>query len=237
VPIFIGRGAPVIPGSVPETWVTFHSEDVGRRLVRHRLAKRDGEATPSSGSASAPHCTNLSSAKENMVSRKVRPCQKSCDKSLRCHTIDRGAPCALYPAIKRSTSRASTLTRHSSTNCYETKAGESMARADFVPTCIRRVSSLVTLRTPKGPIPATRSRRGCAGPLLFRSRKARQTRSDIAVRLGNSFRSKAQFSSRYYGREGQRSFRQAEGSNGPTCRRHHIALTVIEMTTNATRYQ
>jgi len=52
-------------------------------------------------SVSAARCTDLLSAKENPDSCNVRRCQKNCDKLLHCQTIDRGAPWALYPAIKR----------------------------------------------------------------------------------------------------------------------------------------
>jgi hypothetical protein len=33
VPIFIGRGAPVISGVVPDTWVTVDTGDMGNSLV------------------------------------------------------------------------------------------------------------------------------------------------------------------------------------------------------------
>jgi hypothetical protein len=72
-----------------------------RRLVRQRLARRNGAARPNRA-ASLAHCADMLSAKENPYSCKARPCQKSCDNSLHCHTIDRDAPWSLYPAIKRS---------------------------------------------------------------------------------------------------------------------------------------
>ena len=36
MPIFIGRGAPTPPGSVPDTWVTFYTEDTGNTFDDHR---------------------------------------------------------------------------------------------------------------------------------------------------------------------------------------------------------
>ncbi len=66
--------------------------------------------------APLPHCTDMLSAMENSDFRKVRPCQKSCNKPLHCHTTDRRAPCALYPAIKRSVVCASPVLRYPSPN-------------------------------------------------------------------------------------------------------------------------
>jgi hypothetical protein len=51
---------------------------------------------------------------------------------LNCRQTDRSAPLVFYPAIKRSTSRASSVVRHPSTNRDETNGGESIARADFL---------------------------------------------------------------------------------------------------------
>jgi hypothetical protein len=62
------------------------------------------------------------SAMKNSDFRKVRPCQKSCNKPLHCHTTDRGAPCALYPAIKRSMFRVLSVVRCSLLNCDQTRA-------------------------------------------------------------------------------------------------------------------
>jgi hypothetical protein len=91
-----------------------------RRAGRQRLARPNGAATPNRA-ASLAHCADMLSAKENPNSCKVRPCQKSCDKSLHCHTIDRGAPWALYPAIKRSVVCASPVLRYPSPNCDRRK--------------------------------------------------------------------------------------------------------------------
>ena len=93
----------------------------GRRLVRQRLARPNGAARPNRA-ASLAHCADMLSAKENPNSCKVRPCQKSCDKSLPCHTIDRSAPWSFYPAIKRSMSRASPALRNSLTSCDQAKS-------------------------------------------------------------------------------------------------------------------
>jgi len=70
---------------------------------------------------SATHCADLLSAKENPDSCNVRRCQKSCYKSLRCHTTDRGAPCAFYPALKRSVVCASPVLCYPSPNCDRRK--------------------------------------------------------------------------------------------------------------------
>ena len=97
-----------------------------RRLVRHRLDTR-----LCLGQHRA-HCADLLSAKENPDSCNVRRCRKNCDKSLHCHTTDRGAPCAFYPAIRRSASPASSVVRHSSTNCVSIRSAE-VGRVAFYP--------------------------------------------------------------------------------------------------------
>jgi hypothetical protein len=84
--------------------------------------------------ASLAHCTDMLSAKENPNSCKVRLCQKSCEKSLHCHMIDRGAPWSLSPAIKRSVVCASPVVRYPSPNCDQAKARRSAQAADFVQT-------------------------------------------------------------------------------------------------------
>jgi hypothetical protein len=99
-----------------------------RRLVRQRLARPNGAARPNRA-ASLAHCADRLSTKENPNSCKVRPCQKSCDKSLHCHTIDRGAPWALYPAIKRSIVCASPVLRYPSPSRHRTKTRTSRTRA------------------------------------------------------------------------------------------------------------
>jgi hypothetical protein len=81
------------------------------------------------GAAPLPHCADTLSAMENSDFRKVRPCPESCDKPLQCHTTDRGAPCALYPAIKRSVVCASPVLRYPSPNRHRTKTRTSMTRA------------------------------------------------------------------------------------------------------------
>jgi hypothetical protein len=73
------------------------------------------------GAAALPHCADMLSAMENSDFRKVRPCQKSCSKPLHRHTTDRGAPCALYPALKRSVVCASPVLRYPSPNRHRTK--------------------------------------------------------------------------------------------------------------------
>jgi hypothetical protein len=88
----------------------------GRRLVRQRAQQRQVR------SASAAHCTDLLSTKQNPDSCNVRRCQENCDKSLRCHTTDRRAPWVLYPAIKRSVVCASPVLRNSSTSCDQAKS-------------------------------------------------------------------------------------------------------------------
>ena len=93
-----------------------------RRLVRQRLARRNGAARPNRA-ASLAHCADMLSAKENPNSCKVQLCQKSCDNSLHRHAIDRDAPWALYPAIKRSLISSSRILRNSSTSCDQAKSG------------------------------------------------------------------------------------------------------------------
>jgi hypothetical protein len=102
-----------------------------RRLFRQRLARPNGAARPNRAAPLA-HCADMLSAKENPDPCKVRPCQKSCDKSLHCHAIDRSAPWALYPAIKRSMSRASPFPRRPSPNCDRAKRQFSTPAADSV---------------------------------------------------------------------------------------------------------
>jgi hypothetical protein len=73
------------------------------------------------GAAPLPRCADMLSAMENLVFRKVRLCQKSCNKPLHRHTTDRGAPCALYPALKRLVVCASPVLRYPSPNCDRRK--------------------------------------------------------------------------------------------------------------------
>ena len=56
------------------------------------------------GLGATTHCADLLTARENLRCCNVRSCQKKCDKALYYLTTDRGAPCAFYPAIKRSVS-------------------------------------------------------------------------------------------------------------------------------------
>jgi hypothetical protein len=91
---------------------------------------------PQVGAASRPRCADMLSAMENSDFRKVRPCQKSCSKPLHRHTTDRGAPWALYPAVKRSVVCASPVLRYPSPNRHRTKTGTSRTRAGS--TLIRR---------------------------------------------------------------------------------------------------
>jgi hypothetical protein len=133
-----GAGLDIISGDLP----------AARRAIALRLAVlvRDGEAgrgraraltggagpaaprqaqlrgNAKFGVAPLPHCADMLSAMENSDFRKVLPGQKSCNKPLHRHTTDRGAPCALYPAVKRSMSRASPVLRNSSTSCDQAKS-------------------------------------------------------------------------------------------------------------------
>ena len=104
-------------------------------------------------STSATHCTDLLSAKEDLVSCNVRRCQKNCDKLLHCQTIDREAPWSLYPAIKRSMSRASPVLRNSSPNCDEAKNGKSIPRADSLLLWCRRYADDTRPRSDRGDHP------------------------------------------------------------------------------------
>jgi hypothetical protein len=92
-----------------------------RRLVRHRLAKRDDGTSFRSahqdaelGSMPSAHCADTLTAREILRSCNVCSYQEKCDKALYYLTTDRGAPCALYPAIKRSVVRASPGLRYPS---------------------------------------------------------------------------------------------------------------------------
>ena len=68
-------------------------------------------------SASAAHCTDLLSAKENLVFCNVRQCQENCGKLLHWLTTDRGAAFARYPAITRLAVSSSSFLRHSPPSC------------------------------------------------------------------------------------------------------------------------
>src|SRR5271166_2246756 len=81
------------------------------------------------GSVPATHCADLLTARENLRSCNVRSYQKKCDKALYYLTTDRGAPCALYPAIKRSVVCASPVLRYPSPNRRRTKTRTSRTRA------------------------------------------------------------------------------------------------------------
>ena len=93
-----------------------------------------GSASIRADVSATTHCADFLSAKENPDSCNVRLSQKNCDKLLHCHTTDRGAPCAFYPAIKRSMSRASPVLRRSSTNCDEAKSGR--ASQEQIPAAV-----------------------------------------------------------------------------------------------------
>jgi hypothetical protein len=128
------------------------------------------------GAAPLPHCADMLSALENSDSRKVRPCQKSCNKPLHRHTTDRGAPCALYPAIKRSTSPASSAVRHSSTNCDEKRPRKAWQEQI---SCSRHADSSVTARIPEGLIPASGA---AAVARVVRSSGARRRQAGLSQR-------------------------------------------------------
>ena len=88
-----------------------------------RISFRSDRQNARLGSAPTTHCADLLTARENLRCCNVRSCQKKCDKALYYLTTDRGAPCAFYPAIKRSMSRASPVLRNSSTSCDQAKSG------------------------------------------------------------------------------------------------------------------
>src|SRR5579863_3073716 len=67
-----------------------------------RISFRSDRQDAKLGSAPTTHCADLLTARENLRCCNVRSCQKKCDKALYYLTTDRGAPCAFYPAIKRS---------------------------------------------------------------------------------------------------------------------------------------
>ena len=88
-----------------------------------RISFRSDRQDAKLGPVPATHCADLLTARENLRCCNVRRCQENCDKLLHWLTTDRGAPFALYPAIKRSMSRASPVLRNSSTSCDQTKSG------------------------------------------------------------------------------------------------------------------
>ena len=109
----------------------------GRRLVRQRPAKRDADIVPirrqdaELGSVPATHCADLLTARENLRCCNVHSCQKKCEKALYYLTTDRDAPCALYPAVKRSVVCASPVLRYRSPNRDRTKTRTSSTRAGY----------------------------------------------------------------------------------------------------------
>ena len=133
-----GRAAPVKAASRRSRARSSASLD-GRRLVRQRRlpsVMRDmvaigSPATPSCGSAPATHCADHCERHRKIYAAcNVRTCQKKCDNAsaLSCAT-DRGAPCAFYPAIKRSVVCASPVLRYPSPNRHRTKTRTSRTRA------------------------------------------------------------------------------------------------------------
>jgi hypothetical protein len=77
-----------------------------------RISFRSGRQDAKLRSVPATHCADLLTARENLRCCNVRSYQKECDKALCYLTTDRGAPCALYPAIKRSVVCTSTVLRY-----------------------------------------------------------------------------------------------------------------------------
>jgi len=132
------------------------------------------------GSVPATHCADLLTAGENHRCCNVRSCPKKCDKPLYYLTTDRGAPCAFYPALKRSTCCASSVVRCSSTNCDKAKIGKSIPRADLVLFLCRRNAGSLVNGTRSWAIEANSS---FAGDLQFGNRVARSDLSQRDVRL------------------------------------------------------
>jgi hypothetical protein len=137
--------------------------------ISFRLDRHDAKL----GSAPTTHCADLLTARENLRCCNVRSCQKKCDKALYYLTTDRGAPCALYPAITWSTSCAPSIVRHSPTDCDQVKIGKSITRADPRLRWWRRYACpLLAARTPEAIEAVIRSRCGGARDLQFGRRKA-----------------------------------------------------------------
>src|SRR5205085_12367278 len=97
-----------------------------------RISFRSDRRDARLGSVPATHCADLLTSRENLRCCNVRSYQKKCDKALYYLTTDRGAPCAFYPAIKRSVVCIAPVLRCSSANCDEAKIGKSRFRAALV---------------------------------------------------------------------------------------------------------
>jgi hypothetical protein len=127
-------------------------------------------------SVSAARCTDLLSAKENPDSCNVRRCQKNCDRLLHCQTIDRGAPWALYPAIKRLPKLRPAVPAPSfamvRSGKSRAKRSGSRPRADSLQPLCR---SLVDRRASCSPNRPKAGRRNCGGRASCLQGGARQT--------------------------------------------------------------
>jgi hypothetical protein len=99
-------------------WSGIGSQSVMR--ISFRSDRQDAKLGP----VQATHCADLLTARENLRCCNVRRCQENCDKLLHWLTTDRGAPWALYPAIKRSVVCASPVLRYPSPNRHRTKPGQ-----------------------------------------------------------------------------------------------------------------
>jgi hypothetical protein len=152
-----------------------------------RISFRSDRHDAKFGSMPATHCADLLTGGENHRCCNVRSCPKKCDKALYYLTTDRGAPCAFYPALKRSMSRASPVVRRSSINCDQAKIGKSITKADSSSiSCIRYAGSLVTSRAACGSMSTPWSRSGCDSRLQFRRRKAAAESSQADVKMSGS---------------------------------------------------
>src|SRR5271155_2838479 len=132
-----------------------------------RISFRSDRHDAKLGSVPATHCADLLTGGENHRCCNVRSCLKKCDKALYYLTTDRGAPCAFYPAIKRSKSRASLVLRNSSTNCDEPKIVKSIPRADCVPVSCSRYAGSLLMACPESIDAMIRSQPGYADDLQF----------------------------------------------------------------------
>ena len=107
------------------------------RRSRARVARAltgvdwSGSAIPSADRSATPSQIGLCRTLHRPLERKgelgfcnVRRCQKNCDKPLHYLTIDRRAPLALYPAVKRSVVGASPALRYPS----KLRSGKSQAK-------------------------------------------------------------------------------------------------------------
>ena len=132
------------------------------------------------GSVPTTHCADLLTARENLRCRNVRSNQKKCDKALYYLKTDRGAPCALYPALVRSAVCAASILRCPSLKHDLTKAARSIRAALSVQNHCRARADLWRPHSmscmPNRSRLGSESCGGCARCLRIKRRKATSER-------------------------------------------------------------